>query len=256
MVKNSSLELGRNQQNALTDWFRSPLGQWLTGQEYSFLEQPVSRLFGYYLLQIGSPDPSLRLLDPSPAKSKLVVDLVQPEAGGVVTLRADPRQLPLASDSVDGVIMHHALDFTDDPHQVLREVERILIPEGRLIIVGFNPWSLWGLWRLLHLRRRPPPWNGHFFSVWRMADWLSLLGFAQDRAQFLAFGPPLQNPVARQRLAFLGRLGTRMLRRGGAVYVIHARKRTATMTLIWPKWRIRKKVLPGAVEPTARNRLQ
>ena len=253
MGKNSLSKLGPSQQKMLTGWFQSQLGRWLTQQEQCCLDKKVVRLFGYHLVQIGAPDPSLRLLDHSPAKNKVVVDSTVDEMSRGVSLQADPQQLPLASDSVDGVIMHHALDFAADPHQALREVERILIPEGQLIVVGFNPWSLWGVWRLFHLRHRRPPWSGHFFTARRLSDWLSLLGFEQERVEYLVYRPPMHSPAIMQKLAFLDHVGARAWQGGGGVYVIRAVKRTITMTPIRPKWQIRKKVIPAAVEPTTRS---
>ncbi|MGD8587447.1 MAG: methyltransferase domain-containing protein [Chromatiales bacterium] len=209
----------------------------------------MSKLFGYYLVQIGSPDPGLDLLRHSPAKNKLILDQAQCD----LSLRADPRYLPLATDSVDGVVMHHALDFAVDPHQMLREVERILIPDGKLLIIGFNPWSLWGARRLLYLHGQQPPWTGHFFPLKRVSDWLLLLGFDLLSVDHLNFRPPLQNHALMQRLAFLEVLGSKAWPLLGGVYVLEAVKRTLTLTPIKPKWRIRKKVIPAAIEPTTRN---
>jgi SAM-dependent methyltransferase len=233
----------------IADWFQSSLGQLLAEQERVCLERRLTSLFGYYLIQIGVCDPKLDLLCSSPAKSKLLLDVGQRS----VSLRADPLHLPLATDSVDGVLMHHTIDFSRDPHQILREAERVLIPEGKLLIVGFNPWSLWGGWRLFHLHGAMPPWAGHFFSIKRVCDWLSLLGFDLLAVEHLNFRPPLQSQRLMQRLVFLERFGERFWPLGGAVYVLEAVKRTLTMTPIRPKWRIRKKVLPATVEPSTRS---
>ncbi|MEN8177966.1 MAG: class I SAM-dependent methyltransferase [Pseudomonadota bacterium] len=249
MVRISTNKLGPNQQKLLTDWFQSSLGQLLVEQERHCLEQRLPNLFGYYLIQIGTIDPKLDLLRSSPAKSKLLLDSGLQD----LSLWADPLHLPLATDSVDGVLMHHTLDFSVDPHQMLREVERILIPEGKLLIVGFNPWSLWGGWRMLNLRSRMPPWSGHFFPVRRVSDWLSLLGFDLLGVDYVNFRPPLQSQGLMRKLIFMEGLGERVWPLLGGVYVLEAVKRTLTMTPIKPRWRIREKVLPAAVEPTTRN---
>ncbi|MDJ0808132.1 MAG: methyltransferase domain-containing protein [Gammaproteobacteria bacterium] len=218
-------------------------------QERHVLERRLSNLFGYYLIQIGCMDTKLDLLRSSPAKNKLLMDRGMED----LSLWADPMHLPLATDSVDGVLLHHSLDFSLDPHQLLREVERILIPEGKLLIVGFNPWSLWGGRRLLYLRGRQPPWSGHFFSLKRVSDWLALLGFDLMGIDHMNFRPPLQSQGLMQKLQFMERLGEAAWPLLGGVYVLEAVKRTLTMTPIKPRWRIRKKVLPAAVEPTTRN---
>jgi SAM-dependent methyltransferase len=206
-------------------------------------------MFGYYLIQIGDPEPKLELLSASPAKSKIRLDRL----GDRVGLRAEPESLPLAADSVDGMLLHHALDFSTDPHQLLREVERVLIPEGKLIVVGFNPWSLWGLRRLLSLRRRQAPWSGNFFSPRRVSDWLSLLGFDLEPVRYLGYRPPTQSQMLNQQLMILERLGQRFWPMAGGVYLVVAVKRSVTMTPLRSRWKLRSKMLPPAVEPTARN---
>jgi SAM-dependent methyltransferase len=171
-----------------------------------------------------------------------------------IDLQADCHQLPLASDSVDGMILPHTLDFAADPHQVLREVERVLIPEGKVLLSGFNPWSQWGLWRLLRLRSATiPPWCGHFFSGKRIQDWFSLLGFDLEEVVYLHYRPPVSNLSIMQRFAFMERLGEKVYPRFGSVYVILAVKREVTMTPLVTKWRVKKRVLPTAAEPTMRK---
>ena len=56
----------------------------------------------------------------------------------------DLLDLPFEAQSVDLIVMPHTLEFTSDPHRLLREAERVLMPEGQLIILGFNSLSLWG----------------------------------------------------------------------------------------------------------------
>src|SRR5205823_3662158 len=86
-------------------------------------------------------------------------------------------KLSIANDSVDVVYLAHCLERIANPHEVLREVFRILLPEGHVIITGINPWSFWGFTRFLLRYIYPLPWDGHFISVMRLSDWLTLLGF-------------------------------------------------------------------------------
>ena len=108
-----------------------------------------------------------------------------PRAASRHSAVTDPAQLPLASDSIDLVVLPHTLDLCADPRRLLREVERVLIPEGRLITVNFNPWSLWGLQRLLRrpFGREEVPWAGNFVGYVRLSDWLSLLGMEIERTE-------------------------------------------------------------------------
>jgi hypothetical protein len=132
-------------------------------------------------------------------------------------------------------------------------VERVLIPEGKVLLSGFNPWSQWGLWRLLRFRSASAPWCGHFFSSKRIQDWFSLLGFDLEKVAYLHYRPPATNLTLMQKLSFMERLGKKAYPLLGSVYIIHAVKREMTMTPIIPKWKMKKPVLPRAAEPTMRK---
>lgn len=240
----------------LERWLSTTPGRELLAQEQRILEQLLSECFGYYLLQVGCVGQSIEPLKMSRIKTQIVLldkagDTIDTVPGSVV---GDPLHLPIASDSVDAVLLSHTLDFTRDPHQLLREVERVLIPEGHVIIAGFNPWSLWGLWQLFRLRSKQVPWCGHYISSWRIHDWLSLLGFEIKDEQALMFRPPLRHESFMQRLDFLERVGGRFWSPLSGAYMILAVKRVSRLTPIKPAWKLRPKSLRGGVvEPTANN---
>jgi SAM-dependent methyltransferase len=208
-------------------------------------------LFGYHVVQVGNLKRDEDLLKTSPARNRVVMGVGS--GGEGVDLQADPCHLPFSSDSVDGILLPHTLDFSRDPHQVLREVERILIPEGKVLLSGFNPWSIWGGVRLFRMRSSTPPWCGHFFSSRRVLDWLALLGFDLLALHFLNFRPPIRSPGIVQKLQFMEQIGERLYPNFGGVYIILAVKRVVTVTPIRPKWSVKKRVLPTAAEPTIRN---
>ena len=248
---NKSFKLGSCQQNQLEGWFETRLGQRLLVQEQAALQEKAAAIFGYHVVQIGSPSPHFDLLKVSPAHNRVVLD--QGLGRSRIDLAAKPTRLPLATDSIDGVILPHTLDFSSNPHQLVREVERILIPEGKVLLSGFNPWSLWGGVRLLRMRSSTPPWCGHFFSSRRVMDWLALLGFDLLEIHFLNFRPPLQNQGLMLKLQFMERIGKKVYPNFGGVYIILAVKRVVTITPIRPKWSVKKQVIPTAAEPTIRN---
>jgi SAM-dependent methyltransferase len=251
MPINKDFKLGGCLQKQVADWFETRLGQALLAQEQACLEQMAASVFGYHAVQIGVTSPHFELLRQSPARNRILLDSGSWQPA--VHIRADPRFLPLASDSIDGVMLPHTLDFSPDPHQLVREVERILIPEGKVVLSGFNPWSLWGVSRLFHRRWGRMPWCGHFFSPKRVQDWFSLLGFDLEEMVYLHYRPPMHNQMLMQKLHFMERVGRRAWPMLGGVYVMQAVKRTATMTPIRvKKWRVKKRVLPTAAEPTAR----
>ena len=159
--------------------------------------------------------------------------------------------MPIANDSLDAVLLPHTLEFAADPRQVLREAERVLIPEGRLLILGFNALSPWALLRLFRGHR--VPWCGDFLSRYRVTDWLSLLGFDVEQQRMLVFQPPWScggwcSP------GLLAAAGRRYWPALGGVFAIRAVKRVSTLTPLRPSWKMRRKLLPGgAIEPTTRG---
>ncbi|MGD2081900.1 MAG: methyltransferase domain-containing protein [Chromatiales bacterium] len=246
---------GSQQRNpeAARAWFRDAPGSLLLDQERALLEARLPDLFGYYLVQLGYAGEVPEALYATRVRQKIVIDPSGAAPGGVASLMAEAGRLPIRSDTVDAVLLVHTLDFAPDPHQVLREVERILIPEGRLVIVGFNGLSLWGLRRWWPPRRREVPWSGRFIGPRRIDDWLTLLGLEVELNHSLMFRPPIRHAGAMRRLAFMERLGARYWPALSGAYLIQAVKRVATGTPIVPAWRARRRLVPGgAVEPTAR----
>src|SRR5262245_24968866 len=150
------------------EWFATPLGQYLLMREQTYFDNVVADVFGYNAFQLGMPE--IDLLRTSRIPMRCHVGVTGPAA-----LRADLRDLPVASNSVDLVLLPHTLEFSANPHQILREVARVLMPEAHVIIAGFNPWSLWGFRRMFS-RGRGYPWKGRFSNLPRMKDWLALLG--------------------------------------------------------------------------------
>jgi SAM-dependent methyltransferase len=251
MKHKKPLKMESCRQNQLKQWFDSGLGANLADLEAGCFEPYINAMFGYHVVQFGQLRTGENLLQRCPARNRLVMGLGQQPDGSHMV--ADGTRLPFPGDSVDGVLLPHTLDFSKDPHQLLREVERVLIPEGKVLISGFNPWSQWGAWRLMRLRSHAAPWCGHFFSSGRVTDWLALLGFDLLELRFLHYRPPLRGVGVMQKLQFMERLGERVYPKLGGVYIIHAVKRVATLTPIRPKWTVKKRVLPTAAEPTIRN---
>ncbi len=198
---------------------------------------------GYYptALQIGLPAHDyLRNLDDVEVGTKFVTmssgdaspipdhDDGVPDAESVMHgLIASPEALPFGEKAHSLIVMPHVLDFCDDPHRVLREVNQILIPEGCVVITGFNQLSLWGLNRYLPGFRGgdSAPWRGHHYRAGRVQDWLSLLGIDIVGACMLAYQPPLQSQRWRDKFGFMDRMGDRWWPGLGAAYMIVGRKR-------------------------------
>ena len=170
-------------------------------------------------------------------------------------------ELPFASDCIDLAVIPHVLEFSENPHQVLREVARVLMPGGNLIISGINPRSLWGMKKSLGSlyrsrgRKEGYPWRGQFIALPRLKDWLALLGFEVVRIRFAAYAPPFQTTKWLERFSFMETLGDRWWALRGGVYFVHAIKRVHGMHLIKPKWNegLVGKLLPAT--PKLNNRI-
>src|SRR4051812_23041333 len=142
------------------EWLETPLGRYLVAREEAYFDAVVADVFGYNAFQLGMPEIDFLRASRIPLRCRVGL-------GGSADLNADFRDLPVASNSADLVILPHALEFSDNPHQILREVARVLMPEGHVIIACFNPWSVWGLRRLFG-RKRGYPWTGRFINLPRL----------------------------------------------------------------------------------------
>lgn len=235
---------------ALQDWYSSRLGRSLLHGINDCLDSLLPRLFGYYALQIGCLDQGMDML----AKSRINHRIHLGIATGSVDLLANADYLPFKEDSLDLVLLLHTLDFARDPHGILREIDRILIPEGHVVIVGFNPLSLYGLWKVLPGQRKRVPWCGRFYSLIRLRDWLSLLGFDTLVSHCLGHKLPIQYSGLQQYLATVEKIGHRMVPSLGALNVVLAQKKEVILTPIRPRWVPHQGLLAGNLaEPSTRK---
>jgi SAM-dependent methyltransferase len=215
--------------NTLAEWFATPLGAYLLEKERAYLDEVTRDIFGFHALQLGlAPFDLLR--------ENRITHRMKIGPGGDVDVLARGHELPLATQSVDLALLPHALEFAEEPHAVLREIDRVMRPEGRLIILGFNPWSLWGLRSVLGPSRHETPWNGKFVSLLRVKDWLALLGFEVSAGRLVCYVPPVGNEPWLRRLRFMEPAGDRWWAVGGAVYMLQAIKRVRGVRLLTPAW--------------------
>jgi SAM-dependent methyltransferase len=156
-------------------------------------------------------------------------------AGQQGSLRCDFEQLPFATNSLDLVLLPHILEFAEHPHQVLRDAERALVPEGHLIISGYNPFSFWGLRRFFG-KRESYPWRGQFISLMRLKDWLALLGLEFVGGRMACYAMPMKSPKWLSRFNWMNNAGDRWWPMMGGVYFLVAKKRVTGVRLIRPQW--------------------
>lgn len=227
-------------------WRRSARGRELIDLEARELARLLPDVFGRHVLQIGSWAGDGALIDSAGTLHRAVLGAHgDPAAAGVV----DPQQLPLAEKSVDAVVLPHTLEFSRSPHNVLREVDRVLNDRGRLFVLGFNPWSLWSWRARLGLRHRAFPNGARFYSVGRVSDWLELLDFEVFEVRRYGVGFPW---IAPQSVGD-GWSPASLIAPFAEAYLVCARKRVLPMNFVGRVARAQVRPLVGVAAPVAQR---
>jgi SAM-dependent methyltransferase len=235
----------------LSEFLRSPQGRYVVEWEQRQFDHLVADIFGYHALQLGLPEiDALR-------ENRMPLRMCATDGAGssprcplAVLTRYD--ELPFDSQSIDLVVLPHILEFAAEPHQVLREVDRVLVPEGQVVIVGFNPLSLWGLRQVLTRIGLPPylPQRGQFIALPRIKDWLKLLSFDVNRGRFGCYLPWVRSERWLQRWRFMDKAGDRWWPVCGSIYMVSAIKRVRGMQMVGAVRR-RPEALRPALAPAA-----
>ena len=244
-------------------WFQTPAGRYLLDWERSQVDAAVADIFGYHALQLGVPElPGLqanRMPHQWLALDQALPGGLRQDAG--VSFVTDFTALPFPAASLDLVLLPHTLELSADPHATLREVERVLVPEGRVVICGLNPVSLWALRQKRgHLVRRLAPSHplflpdcGEFIGYWRLRDWLRLLSFEVETGRFGCYRPAVSKEPWLQRFGWMDRLGARWWPILGAGYFLVAVKRVRGMRLLGPGWKTAPARAAGPVSVANRS---
>jgi SAM-dependent methyltransferase len=261
----------------VADWLQTPAGQYMLAWEQVRFDAVLADIFGFHAVQLGLPEIDTLAANRMPHRWLGLPEDEWPailptsapggaeaqDSGGQGLDRALPglprwafvthaAALPFASASLDLVVLPHTLELSADPHSVLREVERVLVPEGRVVITGLNPLSLWGLrqarahlcarlgFSALGLSRLYLPEAGEFIFHWRLRDWLRLLSFEVESCRFGAYRPAVRTGKWLQRWAWMDAVGERWWPILGSVYFITAVKRVRGMHVLGPAWKPRQ----------------
>jgi SAM-dependent methyltransferase len=238
----------------LRGWFKTPPGRYLLAWERAQLDLAVANMFGFHALQLGLTELDALAANRMPHRW-LATSAPDPRSAFVTDFAA----LPFPAHSLDLVVLPHSLELSADPHTTLREVERVLVPEGRVVICGLNPASLWGLrQRRAHLYHRLGfgelflPKAGEFIGYWRLRDWLRLLGFEVEVGRFGCYRPAISNQKGLQHFEWMERAGERFWPIFGAVYFLVAVKRVRGMTLLSPGWKSPRTLVSAPVSIAGR----
>jgi SAM-dependent methyltransferase len=225
MYRQSFVQNGAQKYNggrsSLFGWLSTPQGAYVLDWERGQFDNAVEDVFGFRAVQIGLPEVDFLRQNRIPYRFSLALE---PGAG----LAADPLQMPLASQSVDLVALPHVLEGHPNPHDVLREAERVLMPEGQVVISGFNPASLWRFGRAA---------DAKLIGLLRLRDWLRVLGFELNGGKLGCYAPPFREKLWLDRFDFMEKAGARWWPIAGGVYVVRAVKRVHGARVVTPAWR-------------------
>ena len=251
-------------------WYQSDLGQELFKIEKKCLKKQLEKIFGYNLIQLGclgaagtANSGADRLIYDSKISYKFVFESLSDSRQ--CSLNCDFSALPVKNNSIDAIVLPHTLEFESDPHQILREVERVLMAEGKAIFFVFNPYSLWGLLhKYWQIKRRiktnqsvqtqmPLPSCGQLISQKRLKDWLQLLGFDIELVKGYFFRPPLQNSSLLKNIQFIEKTGEMSGFIPAGAYMIVATKRVSTLTPIRQPWRLSPRLMGTQASTTQQS---
>lgn len=211
------------------------LGNILLEAEQKCYSSVLERHFGRHALIIGVPNQSDLLKETSLACHTLLTPLVSREKISSY-IESDLRELPIMTGSIDLVLLPHTLEFLDNPRQLLNEACRVIKPEGLIVVSGFNPYSTWGVKKLL-TKQKTWQWSGNFIPSYKVKNWLSLADFEMEKQTTTLFAPPIQHQKMYEKLSVMEQVGNKCFPQLGGVYILAARAKVIPLTPIRWKWK-------------------
>ncbi len=239
--------------DALAAWLATPAGRYLLAWEQQQFDAQVADIFGFHAIQLGMPLLDALRANRMPLRVRTSQRLEPDAPADQAMVLASGEELPFASRSIDLLVLPHSLEWSAEPHQLLREAERVLVPEGKLVLTCFNPFSIWGVRQQAGswLRRPMMPDAPQLLSLPRVKDWLALLDLEVEGGTFGCYRPPAGDRWL-ERTAFMEKAGDRWWPVLGAVYLLVAVKRVRGMRLIGPAWKTRTQ-RAAAIAPAAQR---
>lgn len=238
----------------LEQWYETPLGRYIYAAEAEWLAEHLKQCFGYYLLQLGGSH-SLKALHPSPIRHHIWCIPAHHNDNHETTICCDFEQLPLAPQSIDAFVLPHTLELWSDPKAIIDAAAGALIPEGTMLILGFNPVGIFSpAKQLLAWRHHSLPWGLKWQRIGRVRSWLEEADCEVESIKtfLFSFSPTILGNVRNQRL--LEALGQSVCPTWGGVYLILARKHMVRLTPLKLKWSERALVNKEPILPMQNNK--
>jgi SAM-dependent methyltransferase len=217
-------------------WLKQSLGSRLLNAELSYLPSLLTDYYKKHALLIGVPH-QIPLLTCSSVAHQVLIGPVIDKHATLTSIESTYYDLPIASASIDLVLLPHTLEYADNPHKLLSEACRVVKMEGLIVIFNFNPYSLWGLKKKL-MHHKGTPWSGNFISTNLIKQWLSVADFELIKQDTLFFRPPLQEHNALyDRLKFMEWMGSKCWKSLGGVNMIMAQAKGIPLMPIKMHWK-------------------
>lgn len=233
----------------LSDWYQTPLGRQWQQMQMQWVNEEIGCLFGYHLMQVGintgdhfcQQSRINHCFNVMPVVAKKDQDAANINADNNIKVKgcllAQAQNLPLPDDCIDVTILHHALDFAQNPHQVLKEATRVTVPRGYIILIGFNPGSFWGVYQIFaRFFSSKSIYKHNRLRLGRVKDWLALLDFSTVKSGSKGHSLPINNENYISRKRGVSRQFWGMNLPLGNIYFILARKDKSGITPIKPSW--------------------
>jgi SAM-dependent methyltransferase len=234
-------------------WLARFLGAHVLQAEQAALARIYSEFHGKHTVLMGVPAQHVLLKSHLILNPVIISPLINKQTH-IQAIESDFYDLPIIPGSVDLVILPHTLDFIENPHKLLLEACKVVKPEGDIIILGFNPFSFWGLMKKLS-KHKNSPWNANFIPMSKVIKWLKLADFEIIKKELLFFRPPLSKENIFNKLQFLEWIGRKCFMPWGGIYIVKAKAKVIPLTPIKLLWK--QKLSPLSVTlpgPTMRDR--
>lgn len=228
-------------------WYQQVSSSWVLKLESEEISRIIKNIDGVYLVQMGGS------LDVTYSKKSQIFMHIrfmsQFISGSILSVQTGWQELPLLSNSVDVIVLVHLLEFIDYPARLLQEIFRALKPNGQLIILGFNPWSLWGLKKTFS---RSIPWNGRFWSRAQVKRWLTNFNYSILYSKTFCYGLLPQKKLGRKMRVLIETAGQLALPASGRIYVLVAKKKVYARIQSKILWVKRHFLTRGVIKPITR----
>ena len=226
-------------------WYQQQPGRSLAAVEQRALGEVLQQLFGYHLLQVGGAN-IIDLTSSSPILNKVRLDPEISVNFRGLQVQGDTEELPFLSKTFDVIVLPHVLEFAKHPLQLLQEAYDLLIAGGYVVILGFNPRSLWKISKAFSKQENVVPWQGTFIRYGKLRQWLTKLNLQVELYSTYFFRPAFKKSQLLKQTLFMEAVGQLCWASAGAVYVLVAQKVESGITLVGSPWQKEKRVIKAA----------